>query len=1053
MPPLPSDLRRNLERAVVRARDTAEAGAANALAVLGVADEHAPGALGQDDRQLRIGLRAQARSLGGGLTLEGVAGLREQIAYAVWHRMLFARFLAENGLLVHPSGAPVSMGDVVELAREQGEPDPWALAARYAASMLPGIFGTTDPTTQVVLAPDDRLRLEEILRTLPSELFVADDALGWVYQFWQSKRKDEVNRRGDKIGGADIAPVTQLFTEHYMVRFLLENSLGAWWAGRHSSSPLLREWEYLRFRDDGTPAAGSFEAWPARAAEVTVMDPCLGSGHFLVAAADMLRKMRTEEEGLSAGDAAEAVLRDNLFGLELDPRCTQLAAFALAFDAWKAAGGYRSLPVPNIACSGLAVKGQLDDWRRLAAGDDNLRVALERLYALFQDAPELGSLIDPRAAAGEGLWAVDPERLLATLDQALKTETDDPAAAVFGAAAQGTAKAAQLLTRRYWLVTTNPPYLVRGKQSDILRIYCGKWFLEGASDLATVFVVRSLQIAVSGGTTALLTPQNWLYLQSYAALRRSLLADSRLRALATIGSGATSTASWEVTRALTIIDRDSPRPDDLVSGVAVPAASETERATGLSRSSVSETSLTGLKRNPDARFAFGADTGLPLLRNYADSYQGIATADYARFGRVFWEPPAISSARWAPQQSTVGATELYGGREHAILWEDGAGVLKSFPQAAIRGTQALGRVGIAITQTRNLPATIFSGTLFDNNTAALIPRSDGTLSALWAFVTSPHFVAEVRRIDQKLFVTNATLTKVPFDLEHWTKVAAEQYPNGLPEPHSDDPSQWLFKGNIVGSEAPLQVAVARLLGYRWPDQESDVLDEFADPDGIVCLPSVGGDAPASQRLEKLLATAYGSAWGPAQLAELLATAGGKARDLETWLRDEFFAQHARLFHNRPFIWQIWDGRRDGFSALLHYHRLDRSTLEKLTFNQLGDWLERQRAAQRANEPAAEARVAAALGLQRNLQLILTGEPPYDSYVRWKSLAEQPIGWEPDLDDGVRLNIRPFVSAGILRDKFTINWNTDRGKNPDGSERLNDLHLTNADKRAAREGRG
>ncbi|MCZ2109689.1 MAG: BREX-1 system adenine-specific DNA-methyltransferase PglX, partial [Dehalococcoidia bacterium] len=120
-----------------------------------------------------------------------------------------------------------------------------------------------------------------------------------------------------------------------MVRFLLENSLGAWWAARHPDSPLIKEWEYLRFRDDGTPAAGTFDGWPATAAEVTVMDPCCGSGHFLIAAADMLRKMRMEEEGLTEPEASGAVLRDNLFGLELDPRCTQIAAFALAFDSWK----------------------------------------------------------------------------------------------------------------------------------------------------------------------------------------------------------------------------------------------------------------------------------------------------------------------------------------------------------------------------------------------------------------------------------------------------------------------------------------------------------------------------------------------------------------------------------------------------------------------------------------------------------------------------------------------------------------------------------------------
>ncbi len=162
-----------------------------------------------------------------------------------------------------------------------------------------------------------------------------------------------------------------------------------------------------------------------------------------------------------------------MFGLELDARCTQLAAFALALDAWKA-GGYQQLPVPNIACPGIAIKGQRDDWHRLAGDDANMVAALDRLYDLFQDAPELGSLIDPRAAAGEGLWAVDPDELLAKLDRALQREEPaDPAAAVFGAAAAGTAKAARLLSGRYWLVATNPPFLARGSKSDVTaRLRC-----------------------------------------------------------------------------------------------------------------------------------------------------------------------------------------------------------------------------------------------------------------------------------------------------------------------------------------------------------------------------------------------------------------------------------------------------------------------------------------------------------------------------------------------------------------------------------------------------
>ena len=257
------------------------------------------------------------------------------------------------------------------------------------------------------------------------------------------------------------------------------------------------------------------------------------------------------------------------------------------------------------------------------------------------------------------------------------------------------------------------------------------------------------------------------------------------------------------------------------------------------------------------------------------------------------------------------------------------------------------------------------------------------------------------------------------------------------------------------STAPLQVAVARLVGYRWPEQaESDDLDAFADADGIVCLPSVAGEAPAADRVQQVLAAAFGEAWSPAKVRELLEQAGSKKKNLADWLRDEFFKQHCALFGNRPFVWHVWDGQRDGFSALVNYHRLDRKTLEKLTYTYLGqDWIERQRAEVRDEVPGAEARLAAALELAAKLEAILEGEAPYDIYVRWKELHEQPIGWEPDLNDGVRLNIRPFVEAGVLRAPFNIHWRKDRGKNPDGSERDNDMHLSLAEKRDARKRAG
>ena len=382
-----------------------------------------------------------------------------------------------------------------------------------------------------------------------------------------------------------------------------------------------------------------------------------------------------------------------------------------------------------------------------------------------------------------------------------------------------------------------------------------------------------------------------------------------------------------------------------------------------------------------------------------------------------------------------------------------------------------------------LPVTRYTGEYFDNNVAVLTVDKEDHLPAVWCFCESERFASGVREFDQKLNVTNANLVKVPFDLAHWQSIAVTKYPNGLPEPCSDDPTQWLFHGHPCGSvvwdeeskrtdhgplradATVLQVGVARLLGYRWPaelDPEMRLavesrewvdrcreLDGFADADGIVCLQAAAGELPAADRLRSLLAAAYGEEWSGAKEQELLHTAvGGKRppRSLDEWLRDRFFVEHCKLFHNRPFIWHIWDGRKDGFHALVNCHRLcgpdgeGRRTLEALAYRHVGEWIDRQRAAQTQGEEGADGRLAAAQDLQRQLALILKGEPPCDLFVRWRPLHEQPLGWAPNLDDGVRLDIRPFIraelqsggrkGAGILRVKPNINWNKDRGKEPE-----------------------
>lgn len=1059
--------RRVLEKRIPAARREAERAARAALDALAVTEREAYPGMGEEERDLRRRLRAKARQLGAGSVEGGYDRLVAECAYEQWHTMLFARFLAENDLLMHPMGVPVTLEECAELAPEEGDPDGWATAVRYASRMLPGIFRSEDPLLRVRLFPEGRRALERLLEEIPQATFASDDGLGWMYQFWQSEAKKEVNASERKVGGEDIAAVTQLFTEDYMVKFLLHNTLGAWWASRHPEGEITASLDYLRRLDDGTPAAGTFPGWPERAADLRVLDPCCGSGHFLTAAADLLARMRAEEEGLSEAGAFEAVLRDNLFGLEIDARCTQIAAFSLALQAWKH-GGYRELPVPNVACSGIPVGGSAEEWTALAKGDPRLEETLRRLHALFRNAPDLGSLIDPsRVAGASDLLAADFEEVEALLEKALSRERngDDPTAAVFGEAARGIARAAALLKGRYHLVATNVPYLARGKQADTLKEHLETYYPQGKADLATAFVQRCAAYCEGGGSYALVTPQNWLFLGTYKKLRERLLKTQSWNLVARLGAGAFETISGEVVNVtLLAITNAPPARDHRMSGLDVSDRNKpAEKDRALREAEVATLPQAGQLENPDSTVSLEEPSKLPPLSRYAVCLQGISSTDYSRFGRNFWEMPELLQG-WRFQQGTVYDTVHFGGREHVLQFDylrDHADEIKP----ALRGYDAWGKVGVALAQMRNLPATLYTGDVFTNSVPVIVPRDHRQLPAIWAFCKSEQFSESMRSLNQKLSVDNGYISKVPFDLERWQRVAEEEYPDGLPEPYSDDPTQWLFHGHPAPSTAPLQVAVARLLGYRWPaetDGEMELSEEarlwisrceellpLADEDGIVCLPAVEDELPAAERLRALLAKAYGGDWSPALLEKLLARAGSPGKSLHDWLRDDFFAQHCRLFHNRPFIWHVWDGRKDGFSALVNYHRLDRKLLEKLAYGYLGDYIEARASEARAGVTGADARLAAARQLQEKLEAILEGEPPHDIYVRWKPLHEQPIGWEPDLNDGVRLNIRPFVTAGVLRKKFNIHWKKDRGKNPDGSERHNDLHYTRAEKEEAR----
>jgi hypothetical protein len=1035
-----------LEASVLAARRAAEAAAAASLDGLGVFAKPRPEHLDAEAAKLRVGLRTKWRQL-----QEDRGLLIAECAYEQWHRLLFARFLAENRLLLHPEyRAPVTLADCEALAPELGEPDGWSVAARFAGAILPGIFRLDDPCVRLRLAPEGRHALESILDGIPADTFTAGDALGWVYQFWQKDKKDEINDSERKIGGADLGPVTQLFTEDYMVRFLLENTLGAWWAARRPASPLVGEFEFLRW--DGEAAAASLDGWPSTVTEVTVLDPCCGSGHFLVEAFSLLWRMRAEETGESAVEAQDAVLRDSLFGLELDPRCVQIAMFAVALRAWKDGGGYRQLPVPHVACSGVPVRASAEEWVDLAGDDERLGDVLGRLHELFRDADTLGSLIDPRASsertpgsAQSSLEDVNWEEVEPLLEELTERESIDPATAVLGFDAASVGRAGRYLSRNFTLTATNVPYLGRGRQSALLRRYLELTFPEGRGDLAAACAERCLRFAGSGGTVALVLPETFFFLSTFEAFRANAVENCRWHSYAPLGPGAFETIGGRVVQpVLWTASTDQPGEGDEFFAIDCREYSgPSGKAAALATVDPSSETQAVLRERPGMKVALGLGSTATTLARFARSVEGISTGDNPRYRRAFWELPQIASG-WIRFQTAPSAPGASDGLSDVIFWEDRKGALAADPGARIRGLVCWGEEGVLVGRMGAIVATAYRGAAFDKSCVVLLPESAADLPSIARFAEDPGYEKAIRSFDRKIGAATGSMVEVPFDAERWRAESASSRPEFRDT--VSDPTQWIFDGRPDGSTAPLQVAVGRLLGYRWPEQSPDDLDQLADADGIICLPSVAGEAPADDQLERLLAQALGATWSPTRTRALLEASGSRKRTLAEWLRDEFFQQHCVTFANRPFVWQIWDGRRDGFSALVNYHCLDRPLLEKLAFTYLGqDWVERQRAGIADGVAGAEGRLAAALQLQERLRAILLGEPPCDIYVRWKELPDQPRGWEPNLNDGVRVNIRPFVKAGVLRSRFNIHWRKDRGKNADGSERLNDLHLTEAEK--------
>ncbi|MDR1036702.1 MAG: hypothetical protein LBT40_09055 [Deltaproteobacteria bacterium] len=1128
------ELKGELEKFVECAYSNAKKAARDELGRLGVNDLSPPPDLTFGEIEFRLRLRCHGRRLGDALDggKKGMERLLDEATYERFHRVLFARHLAERGILMRSGEegpVSVSLEDCGMMAAEMGEPDGLSVAAGLAEEMLPEIFLPEYATSRLPLPKKGREEIQKGLEKMSRNVVMSSDSLSYVFHMWRTSQDFKTERHRWSSDGPPA--FSQEMTLAYMVRYLLDNSVGAWWSGRQipadlwktassareiRESPLLDGVRLDKIRlvrnDDGSwsSRSGSFGTWPDDLSNFRIIDPCCGSGQFLLRVFDMLVPMRVKADRLSVRDAIDAVLLENIHGLDIDRRCVQLAKFGLMLAAWTYpdAGGYRELPRINVECSGMPADHTRNGWIRLADGDERLSRVLMNLHGLFQEAPVLGSLLEPCLAAG-----ADPpdlsdfdyalERLKDKLAGQNSDEFRDMALSAFQ-----TVRSASLLSGRYTLVAGNVPNMPASKQDEDLRKYCEWRYPESKDDLSTVFLERCFGMLADGGTLAVLSPISWLFTDSYAPLRNRLLDRSGRRLhFGIMTEEFTSKRDVPVRSALLVTSLARTGMTGSGDSPVMPVPEHGISQTG-SPGSVSDQEVT---KSAAARFLRSMELSLGKpLREIATIQSGIISNDDARFRRYFWEFPCVDlGSGWRFFQTPPERTMLYGGRSDIIRM-----TAQSLARAKHSGTVSYARatsryyssdkpcaVGVAVSRTGNHQASLYTGDLHSSDVAVLIPKDVKDLRELWCCCSSQEFEKRLQVTGRTNKLTDSDILSVPFDSIRWGTRAATEYRDLLPAQFSDDPTQWNFHGHPfksvlwhVESKAPrefdfdrkdlsvLQVAVCRVMGYRWPpelDMQMELSgsqryytdyfkkrDPMAGAGGILCIPGMPGIPGAANKVYAFLKSIY---FRGRFLDKLLKNAGFSGRSLDEWLRDGFFVQHCRMFRERPFIWQVWDGHRSGFSALINCHKLSYELLETLVDKHLGRWIDLQKKNAR-KIPESKPLLVAAMNLKLRLKAILHGEDPYDIFVRWKSLDQQPVGYRPDISDGVRVNIRPFMTgpdirvkgAGILRDKPDIDWSMDCGKDVPGADgipsrrsapwlkmfngqRINDHHLKLSDK--------
>ena len=394
---------------------------------------------------------------------------------------------------------------------------------------MPYLFERIADYTELLM-PDDLLSGNSILaytrEAMTPDMCQDVEVIGWLYQFYISEKKDKVFddlKKNKKITPENIPAATQLFTPHWIVRYLVENSLGRLWMLNRPNSTLFEKMEYYIHPEDVEIDFLRIN----KAEELKIVDPACGSGHMLVYAFDLLYAIY-EEEGVDPSEIPEKILTHNLYGIEIDERAGELAAFALTMKARAKQRRFFKKPVqPNI-CVLQAIhfdETEINEYMDFV-GQDIFTLGLKATLSQFEEADNFGSLIRPEVTNVQGMleilnakdvsshlfYSLTHEKVLQVLNQA------------------------DFLSPKYHVVIANPPYMGGKGMNGRMGAWVKDNYPDSKSDLFAMFIERGFDLLHYQGYSAMVTMQSWMFLSSYEKLRIRLLNEVTIECMAHMGN-------------------------------------------------------------------------------------------------------------------------------------------------------------------------------------------------------------------------------------------------------------------------------------------------------------------------------------------------------------------------------------------------------------------------------------------------------------------------------------------------------------------------------------